>query len=174
MGQTWLIGGSVAVLLLIHSIGATVIPLPEFHFSADRYNESSGVRAEDGDYRLPVTVIPNRYRITLTPNFDDFNFVGEVDIEVTAESATRTISLHYDSIIIDTVTVTSVDDKNAYDVSEQYDPETNIYTLTLTDEDEPELEPGNYIIHIEYTGQLRDDMSGFYKSSYTIGDNDVR
>jgi aminopeptidase 2 len=173
MGQTWLIGGSVAVLLLINSIGTTVIPLRELHFTADRYSKSFGVRADNADYHLPVTVTPNRYKITLTPNFVDFDFDGEMDIEVTAETATSSISLHYDNITIHNITVTddAAEDGVFLPVQrEEYNEETNIYTITLNDA----LEPGNYSIHINYTGHLLDDMAGFYRSSYTDADGEVR
>jgi aminopeptidase 2 len=169
MGQTWLTGESVAVLLLISSIGATVIPLRESHFITDQYSESFGVRANVTEYRLPVTVTPNRYIITLTPDFSNFTFDGEVNIDVTAENETSTISLHYDNITIHDVSVISNNGEELLNDT-NYNNETNIYTLTLNNA----LTPGNYSIRINYTGHLLDDMAGFYRSSYTTADGEVR
>jgi aminopeptidase 2 len=170
MGQTWLKEGSVAVLLLIHCIGATVIPLRELHFNSERYSKSSGVRAEDADYHLPITVTPNSYKITLTPNFADFTFDGEVHISVSAESQTNNISLHYDNITVHSVNVIDENNTSLEPDSVQYNEETNIYTITRNES----LAPGNYIINITYTGHLLDDMAGFYRSSYTSADGEVR
>ena len=45
-------------------------------------------------YRLPTTVTPTKYDITLTPDFSDFTFLGHQDVEVVINSPTDRISLN--------------------------------------------------------------------------------
>jgi aminopeptidase 2 len=168
MGQMRRLGAFVAVLFLVNITSANVIPLRELQFNPDRYADSRATRA-DADYHLPETVIPQFYKITLTPNFESFTFTGTVDITVKAVWDTDSISLHHDRITIVTVTVT----KNAVDipVTPDYDPVTNIFTLNLTS---TFVKDETATIHIEYTGVLDNDMAGFYRSSYTTADGQVR
>ena len=177
MGQTSLLGASVALLLLINIMGATVIPRRELHFNSDRFSESSEARTAGDEYRLPLTVTPELYTITLTPDYNDFaTFTGEIEIWVRAKTDGNIISLHYDNITIDSRTVTEIngrelpldDDDDEY----SYNKTTNIYTLRLSNEKfTPEK---RYKITIKYKGHLQDDMAGFYRSSYTTEDGEKR
>lgn len=168
MVQTWHLGACLALLLLINITSANVIPLRELHFDPDRYSESRGTRADE-EYHLPKTVKPEHYKITLTPNFEHFNFTGTVDITVTALADTDSISLHHDKITVGTVTVT----KNNIDIplNHNYVEATNIFTIQL---DTPLAVGETCTIHIDYEGVLHDDMAGFYRSSYTTADGEVR
>lgn len=177
MGQMSILGASVGLLLLINFIGATVIPLRQLHFSSDRYSESSLARAAGEEYRLPITVTPDLYIITLTPDYKDFaNFTGEVEIIVTAKTDGDSISLHYNDMIILERKVTNSSgieldlDNDTYNA---YNETTNIYTLNLSNNQK--LKPNEtYRINIRYIGYLRDDMAGFYRSSYTTADGAKR
>ena len=176
MGQMSLLGASVSLLLLINNIGAVKIPRRELHFSSDRYSESSEAQAVDEEYRLPLTVIPDNYTITLTPNYTNFaTFTGEVEILVTAKSDGNIISLHYANMTIHSRAVTDMEG-NELDLEDDddnsYDNPTNIYTLTLSN-GIFELDK-QYKINIKYTGHLLDSMAGFYRSSYTTADGDKR
>ena len=163
----------MALLLLINFIGATVIPLRQLHFNSDRYSESSLARAAGEEYRLPITVTPELYIITLTPNYTDFaSFTGEVEIVVTAKTGGDNISLHYDDMIIHDRKVTDLFGTELDLGEDTYNETTNIYKLNLKNQT---LTPNEtYIIHINYTGFLRDDMAGFYRSSYTTADGEKR
>jgi len=171
-----LLGASVALLLLINTIGATVIPRRELHLNSDRHSGSSEARAAGVEYRLPPTVTPETYKITLKPDYYDFaTFTGEVEILVTAKTDGNSISLHYDNITIENRTVTDIngnelllDDDNEF----SYVEATNIYTLTLSSNTFKQGE--KYTINIKYRGHLLDDMAGFYRSSYTTSDGEKR
>ena len=45
-------------------------------------------------YRLPTTVLPHAYRLTLTPDLAAATFVGEVEIDVSVEGTTSTVVLN--------------------------------------------------------------------------------
>ena len=175
MGQMSLLGASVALLLLINTMGATVIPRRELNFNSDRFFESSEAHAAGGEYRLPLEVTPELYTITLTPDYTDFaTFTGEVEILVTAKTGGNIISLHYDNITIYNITVsdTSGHELTLVDDDENnYNETTNIYTLSLSENLTPEK---RYKINIKYEGHLLDDMAGFYRSSYTTEDGEKR
>jgi aminopeptidase 2 len=177
MGQMSLLGARLAILLLIITIGATVIPLQKFHISSERYYESSEARAADEEYRLPHTATPDTYKITLTPDYYKFaTFTGEVEIVVTATTDGNNISLHYDNMTIHSRIVTDVngtvldlDDDDDY----SYNRTTNTYTLMLSNDQT--FKPGEkYRIYINYTGHLRDDLVGFHRSSYKTADGEKR
>ena len=174
MGQMSLLGASVALLLFINFTGATVIPLQQLHFNSDRYSESSLARAAGEEYRLPITVTPELYIITLTPDYKDFaNFTGEVEIVVLARTDGDSISLHYDDMIIHERKVTDLFGTELDLGEDTYNETTNIYKLNLSNNQK--LTPNErYRIHINYTGFLRDDMAGFYRSSYTTADGEKR
>lgn len=173
MGQMSILGASVALLLLINTIEATVIPLRELHFTSDRYFESYEARATGEEYRLPLTVTPDLYTITLTPNYTDFaTFNGEVEILVTATANASSISLHYDNMTIVERKVTDIDGNEFALVRDKYNNITNMYTLTLSKD---KLTNGTqYKIYFNYTGHLLDDMAGFYRSSYKTADGEQR
>jgi aminopeptidase 2 len=172
-----LLGASVATLLLINTVGATVIPLQKFHINSERYSESPEARAAGDEYRLPQTATPVNYTITLTPDYDNFTtFTGEVQILVTATTDGNNISLHYDNMTVHSRTVTDIHGTVLdldLDDDRSYDNTTNIYTLILSNKQT--FTPGDkYIIYINYTGHLLDDMVGFYRSSYTTADGEKR
>jgi aminopeptidase 2 len=173
MGQMSLLGASVAILLLINTIGATVIPLQKFRINSERYSESSKARAADEAYRLPQTATPVNYTITLTPDYDKFaTFTGEVEIWVTAETDGNNISLHYDNMTIHSRTVFHENGDELDLDDDHYDNTTNIYTLILYNQT---FKPGEkYKIYINYTGHLLDDMAGFYRSSYKTANGEIR
>ncbi|KAJ9579419.1 hypothetical protein L9F63_024473 [Diploptera punctata] len=127
------------------------------------------------NYRLPLTVVPHHYYIKLVPYFQERNFTfdGEVEITVTAITDSNNITLHYDDLeILETPSVISPDNLQALEVVEtNYDNDTNFYTLYFNDTLVPQQE---YVIGIKYIGDLEQDMSGFYKSSYNTTNNETR
>lgn len=126
--------------------------------------QTEGIDAQqDLDYRLPKTVIPSSYEILLMPELkDDFKFEGRVHINATVRESTNTIILHHEKMEILKLTVTR--DKESQEIANtSYNNVTEKYEITLRNE----LIPGTTVsINIAYRGNLRDDMVGFYRSSY--------
>lgn len=126
--------------------------------------QTEGIDAQqDLDYRLPKTVIPSSYEILLMPELkDDFKFEGRVHINATVRESTNTIILHHEKMEILKLTVTR--DKESQEIANtSYNNVTEKYEITLKNE----LIPGTTVlINIAYRGNLRDDMVGFYRSSY--------
>nr|CAD7445351.1 unnamed protein product [Timema bartmani] len=125
-------------------------------------------------YRLPGDVIPRSYVIKLIPKlYDDFIFNGTVEITVEVVENTGTVTFHIDDLEIDedSVVVSNLDTGTTVAVTNQtFDEVHNFYTLTL----DQDLEKGNeYNILINYNGHHRDDMGGFYRSSYVNSTGDT-
>jgi aminopeptidase N len=69
-------------------------------------SSTSAPRTDDASsYRLPATVLPHAYRLTLTPDLGAAAFTGEVAIDVTVVAPTATVVLNAAELEIATATV---------------------------------------------------------------------
>jgi len=141
---------------------------------------SSDIRDTNIDYRLPTNVKPIHYKITLDPLIQEpgtieelvpSNFTGEVIIRVMVLEETGHITLHYSDLTIENVTITEASTGTDMPVSETYDNVTHFWVLSLNtsavDEAERKFKANQeYLITTNYIGHHRDDMYGFYRSSY--------
>jgi hypothetical protein len=134
----------------------------------------SNIRTSEINYRLPTNVIPSNYKITLDPLIEDDEprtFTGEVEITVKVTEETESITLHYNDLSINSINVTKVSNTTDISVHHEYDNVTHFFVIRIdTDEGEniEETFEANeeYIIKINYSGNHKDDMYGFYRSSY--------
>jgi puromycin-sensitive aminopeptidase len=115
-------------------------------------------------YRLPRTVLPRRYSLTLTPDLTAATFAGAVDIDVEVGEATTEIVLNAIELEIDAAWVTVNTARHEVDVT--LDPDTERVTLTLA---EPML-PGSAVVSLRYRGTLNNKLRGFYRSTFTDDD----
>lgn len=143
------------------------------------------------EYRLPTTIIPYQYNITLHPNFTDpnnFTFSGDeiILLNISADhfnlstinpSDPFTIQLNTgpDMTIINVSL--SIDESNSnIQATQSYNTDTQIMTFTfditnthIMDLISTGTHNGYYmlaLINIQFTGPIRDDMKGFYISQY--------
>jgi len=171
-----------AVLLQILMTTSTV-PILEERVSSD-------IRESNIDYRLPTNVKPTHYKITLDPLIVGqepqeepvlpSTFIGEVIITVRVLEETRSITLHYNDLSIQDVSISVIRAGNETDlpVIDTYDNVTHFWVLSLNtsaDDNAEETFKANeeYLIKINYTGHHRDDMYGFYRSSYKDTENNT-
>ncbi|XP_027041940.1 puromycin-sensitive aminopeptidase-like [Pocillopora damicornis] len=112
--------------------------------------------------RLPTSVLPKNYKLTLQPNLTEFTFTGEevIDVEVKQET---------DKVIINCldVNVTSA----SFCFGEQSYPSSNISHCV---EDETveisfasPLPLGQGELCLDFTGELNNKLKGFYRCKYT-------
>lgn len=125
------------------------------------------------NYRLPTTIWPQHYVLEVTPYFrtehgkEEFTFDGKVDITLSAiVREIREITLHSDGLNISSV----IQLRDAIAPSTEIkvlslidDPRTHKYTLGL---EKALPENRQYVLSLQYVGSLRNDMFGFYRSSY--------
>ena len=115
-------------------------------------------------YRLPRTVEPSRYDLTIGPDDESSTFTGGVDIAVTVNEPVTAIVLNAVELAIPRGSLTAVHGGRRIDVSDvSFDQELQRATLTLAGS----AEPGDWILHLDFHGALNDRLRGFYRSTYT-------
>ncbi len=118
---------------------------------------------------LPENVRPVHYDLTLTPNFDDFTFAGELDIAVRMEPGTTEIVLNCDEIDINTATIGWADVDGSHELAAagiSYNKDAEQATISIGGAPANGL-VGNTHLRMTYTGELNDKLRGFYRSQYT-------
>ena len=118
---------------------------------------------------LPDNVRPIHYDLTLTPNFDDFTFDGEVAIAVRMQPGTTEITLNCAEIDIKSAMVSWTDTdgehtQEASGISHDADAETATISIAGTPADGL---VGNQSLRMSFQGELNDKLRGFYRSQYT-------
>src|SRR5215813_9054061 len=112
-------------------------------------------------YRLPTTVIPERYEIKLTPNLSAATFTGEEKVTIQIFEPVRQIvvnaaELEFQAVAIEGLGGEVVRGNVALDIENEqatFDfPET--------------LNPGRWELQIAFSGILNDKLHGFYRSTY--------
>lgn len=131
----------------------------------DSINTLDETNFADVSYRLPNNTIPINYDITLATNVDkgNFTFDGKVIIGLLVQEEGTDITIHARQLnIIEVALQTSTGSVirlNDY----KYDTTTEFLTIPA----KVSLTKGaNYLLTIKYWGELREDMGGFYRSSY--------
>ncbi|KAJ8889370.1 hypothetical protein PR048_008869 [Dryococelus australis] len=121
---------------------------------------------QEQNYRLPRSVLPDTYIISLVPDLNNFTFDGEVSIMVTAAEVTDLITLHANDLDVDNgsisvVSLTSGSGISVVDVVEESRRHLLVIRLNRS------LEVGEQCsLAVSYSGYMRDDMYGFYRSYY--------
>nr|CAD7453868.1 unnamed protein product [Timema tahoe] len=106
---------------------------------------------------------------------EQFKFKGNVTITLNITEATDRVTLHANIMEIDTWTVAKTSTEGVpVSVNETFQTESTddhqFFILYLND---TMTEGSQYAVSLGFTGELRDDMFGFYRSSYTFN-NEVR
>ena len=118
--------------------------------------------------RLPTHLTPLRYNLTLTPFIIEGNFTvdGKVDIELKVnEGNVKNITLHSKFMEIHESDL-KVDDGEV--IGHGYDEDREFYIVYLKN---VTVKKSDILkIHIPFTTDLREDLAGFYRSSYVNED----
>lgn len=120
------------------------------------------------DYRLPRTVIPNRYEIKLSPDLETFKFGGEVGIEADVKDETSDILLNSLELKIHSASATN--GEKTLEASWQIQEDSERLKLSFKET----LKPGKWTINIKYEGELNDKLHGFYRSTYLDRDGNKK
>jgi aminopeptidase N/puromycin-sensitive aminopeptidase len=108
--------------------------------------------------RLPSTVRPQHYTLSLTPDLKAATFSGVETIDLTLAEPTRTIALNAAEIAFQSVSVTAAGKTQQAAVS--LDPGKEQAAFTFPEE----LPAGKATLSIAYTGILNSQLRGFYLS----------
>ncbi|MEY2966143.1 MAG: hypothetical protein RLY50_193 [Actinomycetota bacterium] len=106
-------------------------------------------------HRLPRTVLPRRYELSLSPNLASASFTGTVSIECEAVEAADEIVLNAKELEIRSVRV------NGGDAPFHVHEETERLVVSSI------VAPGTVSLEISFTGVLNDKLRGWYRSTFT-------
>jgi hypothetical protein len=115
--------------------------------------------------RLPATVTPSHYDVNLNVNLETFQVTGSVHITCSVSSETKYILIHAQDMSIgqrEVTTLSEGDILTAVQSTGTFQPKHDFYVLEL----DSNLQPGTVFVYLTFNYTLRDDLAGFYKSSY--------
>jgi len=120
-------------------------------------------------YRLPTNVVPSAYRLRLEPDLEAARFSGTAEIDVDVREATSDVVLNAVALEISSAAIRAGDgDAVAGVVALDEDHDRAIVTFP------DELPVGRYVLRIAFAGFLNDLLVGFYRSTYTDADGNLR
>ena len=129
--------------------------------------------------RLPSSIIPSDYDISLHPNLTNFGFIGNVTIQIKVLRDTNFIVFHardlnfshYELVTLNNDKRSLNNDQTVEIVKTLHYPRHQQVYLEL----EHNLREGKeYLLKLSFSGMLSDNMAGFYKSSYTTSKGERR
>ena len=120
-------------------------------------------------YRLPRAVTPRHYALSLAPDLDEGRFEGTATIELIVHEPVAAIVLNAVDLELRSAVVRDVHDREQIG-RVAFDTEHERVTIALPDT----IPPGEATLTIRYAGALKDDLRGFYRSTFTDGDGRER
>lgn len=108
-------------------------------------------------WRLPHSVIPTHYNLILNPDLQSGTFTGQIDIQFTAVETVSWINLHSKGLKIESIQIFW------NDVSFVEKPERELLVLKFRNE----LPMGEHKMTVKFSGDMKNRIVGFYRSSYT-------
>src|SRR5215467_5212744 len=120
---------------------------------------------EEKPYRLPSTVIPERYELRLTPDLTSWTFTGQERVSVQIGEPVRDVVLNAAELEIHRVSLKLPDGK-ALAGQAALDAENERAKLSFAET----LPAGEAELMIEFSGILNDKLHGFYRSTYRGAD----
>lgn len=118
-------------------------------------------------FRLPGDVFPESYTLKVATDFANLAFSGHVEILIKTVKSTCRLTLNAKDVNVTRVAVVDHKSNAPLDVVDYYLVDRNEQLIIdLNDTKICVIASRLYIIRIEYNASLRDDMSGYYKSSY--------
>ncbi len=116
------------------------------------------------NYRLPQTVWPDHYQITLQPDLESKTFTGNVEIDIRVLEPTNTITLNTKEIEIQKASVELANGGEEQEVKTiKYDKDKQFAILSFA----KPLSVGNWKISSSFSGVLNEKLKGFYYSSWS-------
>ena len=120
----------------------------------------------EADFRLPRTVVPRHYTITIEPDLESSTFKGSQVVDVDVNEPVDVILLNALDLAITRAELVepATGQRRTASVTSQAGHERVALTLDAA------ADPGMWELHVEWTGELNDQLHGFYRSTYTLED----
>ncbi|CAL1534490.1 unnamed protein product [Lymnaea stagnalis] len=118
--------------------------------------------------RLPQDVKPTLYKVKLQPDLQEFSFTGWEEVTLQVISSTNKIVINAFDIAVKKVWLIDngkekIPEVVVNDVNEVVEFIFPYYIL-----------PGQYLLNIEFTGHLNDQLHGFYRNKYVHQNGEIR
>ncbi|HEY2427380.1 MAG TPA: M1 family metallopeptidase [Acidimicrobiales bacterium] len=120
-------------------------------------------------YRLPRTVTPRHYDLTIAPDLGSCRFEGTTEIDVAVHETVREVVLNAIELDVHSVVVVDAAGRRQ-EGSTTLDEKLERATVTFP---EP-LSVGDATLTIASTGLINDQLRGFYRSTFTDADGTER
>lgn len=119
--------------------------------------------------RLPQTIFPVHYDLSIHPNLTSLDFSGVVHIQLDVRKDTKTIVLHAKQMQVSNAFLLSPEGVKSLEMLEypRFHQLALISDTTLT-------KGRKYELHLEFAANLSNSYHGFYKSSYRTSSGEVR
>ncbi|XP_013400083.2 putative aminopeptidase-2 [Lingula anatina] len=121
------------------------------------------------DVRLPTTMLPNYYKLWLRPDIygsdpETFTFDGVVEITMLCNETTKVIKVHTNKLTINSVELMETADNASVTGFTRSEDKARQFLVINAPEN---FDVGkNYTLKINFTGPLKDDLAGLYRSQY--------
>src|ERR1700691_522223 len=122
--------------------------------------ETSLSAAQAQEYRLPVSVTPERYDLRLTPDLIASTFDGDETVAITVHEATAEVVLNALELQIDSAVAER--DGKSISATIELEPARERARLRFGET----LAPGEWKLRIKFRGILNDKLHGFYRRQY--------
>ncbi|KAM9858401.1 endoplasmic reticulum aminopeptidase 1b [Aulostomus maculatus] len=119
--------------------------------------------------RLPKTIFPLHYDLTIHPNLTTLDFTGVVRIQLDVREDTRTIVLHAKAMKTSGVLLMAPEGVRSLQVLEN----PRFHQLALLSE-EVLTKGRKYELQLQFAANLSESFHGFYKGSYRSSTGEVR
>ncbi|MGH7833012.1 MAG: M1 family metallopeptidase [Candidatus Binatia bacterium] len=116
--------------------------------------------ADTKPYRLPETVIPERYEIRLVPDLASATFTGEETVHINARDPVREIVFNAIELALHEAVVIGGGENIRGTISLD-EPNERVTVVLLRP-----LNPGPWRLRLTFSGTLNDKLHGFYRSTY--------
>jgi len=115
------------------------------------------------DGRLPKTVKPLNYNLTIEPDLKALTFRGRVAIELIVLQDTNKVTLHFLGLHLSEVLLKVGDQAPASPVSIDQCTETETVTFSFA---KTLVARSGALLRIQFSGVLQDGVAGFYRARY--------
>ena len=116
-------------------------------------------------YRLPKSVRPTDYRITIRPDLDAETFSGNVVIDVVVDEPVETVVLNSDEL---NITAASITPEGRPSIECKHSADAELERLTVSPPSP--LAPGRVSIELDFEGVFNERLIGLYLSRFTADD----
>ena len=118
------------------------------------------------DYRLPRSVVPERYELEITPDLGAALFSGRESVSLQITEPVRELVLNAAELEISSAVLVG-GDGTSLPASVSLDAEEERAVLTLG----REVPPGSWRLDVEFSGTINDKLRGFYRSTFRDADD---